>query len=168
MHDPDAPRFFGRGPYKGQMPSVDARPKDKVPGEKWTPMVKSDADRHAIAVFLAGQGDPAPPADAPADHDDGVRARGEKIVSDHCTSCHLYKGEGDDEGSKMAPELAGYASIAWTRAQIANPASAETYREKALDAAMKKHMPRFDGDLSAADVDVVARWTQRHARESLP
>ena len=29
MHDPDAPEFFGRGPYKGQMPSVDVRPKNK-------------------------------------------------------------------------------------------------------------------------------------------
>ena len=168
IHDPDAPQFFGRGPYKGQMPSVDARPKDKAPGAKWTPMVKSDADRHAIAVFLAAQGDAVAQAGAPADHEDAVRARGEKIVSDHCTSCHLYKGEGDDEGSKMAPELAGYASVAWTRAQIANPSSAETYREKALDAAMKKHMPRFDGDLSAADVEVVARWTQEHARKTSP
>ena len=80
----------------------------------------------------------------------------------------MHDAEGDDEGSKMAPELAGYASVAWTRAQIANPSSAETYREKALDAAMKKHMPRFDGDLSAADVEVVARWTQEHARKTSP
>ena len=29
---------------------------------------------------------------------------------------------------------------------------------------MKKHMPRFDNDLSPADVDVVARWTRSHAR----
>jgi ubiquinol-cytochrome c reductase cytochrome b subunit len=184
MHDPDAPAFFGRGPYKGQMPSVDARPKDKPPGEKWTPMVKSDADRHAIAVFLASQADAPPPGDKDkvdppkddkekaadkgkgGDADSAERARGEKIVSDHCTACHLYKGDGDDEGSKVAPELSGYASVAWTRAQVANPSSAETYREKALDAAMKKHMPRFDGDLSPADVDIVARWTQRHARET--
>jgi len=161
IHDPDAPQFFGRGPYKGQMPSVDTRPADKAPGEKWTPMVKSAADKHAIAVFLAGLAEP--PATSP-DPDDATRARGEKIVSEHCTACHLYKGEGDDEGSKVAPELAGYGSVAWTRAQIANPSSPETYREKALDPAMKKHMPRFDGDLSAADIDIVARWTQRHSR----
>jgi ubiquinol-cytochrome c reductase cytochrome b subunit len=165
MHEPDAPHFFGRGPYKGQMPSVDTRPADKAPGEKWTPMVKSDADRHAIAVFLAGQADATA---ASPDPDAAMRARGEKIVSEHCTACHLYKGEGDDEGSKVAPELAGYASVAWTRAQIANPSGPETYREKALDPAMKKHMPRFDGDLSGVDLDLVARWTQHHARESLP
>ena len=78
--------------------------------------------------------------------------------------CHLYKGQGDDEGSDLAPELAGYGSIAWTRAQVANPATPQTYREKALDEAMKKHMPRFDKDLSAADVDIVARCTRSHAR----
>jgi ubiquinol-cytochrome c reductase cytochrome b subunit len=164
MHDPDEPRFFGRGPYKGQMPSVDARPRDKPPGEKWTPMVKSDADRHAIAVFLASQGDaPAAGAAGPVDPE---RARGEKIVGDHCTACHLYKGEGDDEGSKIAPELSGYGSVGWTRAQIANPSSPGTYREKALDASMKKHMPRFDGDMSPADIEILARWTQRHSRET--
>ena len=33
-----------------------------------------------------------------------------------------------------------------------------------LDEALKKHMPRFDKDLSPEDVDVVARWTRAHAR----
>ncbi len=96
--------------------------------------------------------------------DPAVHALGEKIVSERCTTCHLYKGDGDDQGSGLAPELAGYGSIAWTRAQVANPATPQTYRDKALDPAMKKHMPRFDGDLSPADIDVVARWTRSHAR----
>ena len=67
-------------------------------------------------------------------------------------------------GSDVAPELAHYGSIAWTRAQIANPATVETYREKALGEDLKKHMPRFDKDMTAADIDVVARWTRAHAR----
>jgi ubiquinol-cytochrome c reductase cytochrome b subunit len=163
IHDPDGPEFFGRGPYKGQMPSVDVRPKDKPAGEPWAPMTKSDAEKQAASLFLAAQGDeagdPARPTDAAA-----ARALGEKIVRDRCTSCHLYKGEGDDEGTGLAPELAHYGSVAWTRAQVANPATATSYREKALDENMKKHMPRFDKDLSAADVDVVARWTRAHAR----
>ncbi len=164
IHDPDAPQFFGRGPYKDQMPSVDTRPKDKPPGEAWVAMVKTEAEKQAVAGFLAAlgdePGDPALPLDA------ATRAIGEKIVSERCTSCHLYKGQGDDEGSGIAPELAGYGSIAWTHAQVANPASPQTYREKALDEAMKKHMPRFDNDLSPADVDVVARWTRSHGRAS--
>lgn len=164
IHDPDAPQFFGRGPYKGEMPSVDARPKDKPANEPWVAMVKTEAEKQAVADFLASLGDE--PGDAPRPGDAAVRALGEKIVSERCTSCHLYKGQGDDEGSGIAPELAGYGSLAWTRAQVANPSSPQTYREKALDAAMKKHMPRFDNDLSAADVDVVARWTRSHGRST--
>jgi ubiquinol-cytochrome c reductase cytochrome b subunit len=162
VHEPDAPVFFGRGPYKDQMPSVDTRPKDKPAGEPWSPMVKTAAEKTAVAIFLASLGDE--PSDPPRAIDPVTRALGEKIVSERCTTCHLYKGDGDDQGSGLAPELAGYGSIAWTRAQVANPATAQTYRDKALDASMKKHMPRFDNDLSAADIDVVSRWTRSHAR----
>jgi hypothetical protein len=69
----------------------------------------------------------------------------------------------------MAPELSGYGSVAWTRSQVANPAAPQTYREKALDPELKKHMPRFDKDLSASDLDIIARWTRAHGRgQSLP
>jgi ubiquinol-cytochrome c reductase cytochrome b subunit len=162
IHDPDAPEFFERGPYKEQMPSVDVRPKNEPPEEAWSPMVKSDAERRAVAMFLASLGDE--PGDPPRALDEATRAQGEKLFSARCTSCHLYKGEGDDEGSGLAPEMAGYGSVAWTRAQVADPSAPQTYREKALDPAMKKHMPRFDKDLSPADVDLVARWTRAHAR----
>jgi ubiquinol-cytochrome c reductase cytochrome b subunit len=161
IHDPDAPEHFGRGPYKGEMPSVDKYPADK-PGEPWTPMVKSEAEMKALTTFLASQGDE--PDDPPTPLDAAERALGEKIVTERCTSCHLFKGEGDDEGSGIAPELARYGSVAWTRAQVANPASPQTYRDNALDPARKKHMPRFDKDLSAEDLDIVARWTRAHAR----
>jgi ubiquinol-cytochrome c reductase cytochrome b subunit len=161
-HDPDAPEFFGRGPYKGEMPSVDVRPKDKPPGEKWSPMVKSDAERHAVALFLESLGDE--PGDPPRAADDAARALGKKIVTERCTSCHLFSGDGDDEGTGLAPELSGYGSLAWTRAQIANPATPQTYREGALDEKKKKHMPRFDGELRSEDIDIVARWTRAHAR----
>jgi ubiquinol-cytochrome c reductase cytochrome b subunit len=167
IHDPDTPEYFGRGPYKGEMPSVDVRPKDKPPEEKWTPMIKSDADRAAVAAFLASQGDEA--GDPPPAVDAATLAAGEHIVSDRCTSCHLYKGDGDLNDSGLAPELAHYGSDAWTRAQVTNPSTAETYRDRALEEKRKKHMPRFDKDLSAADIDVVARWTRAHARgKSLP
>ena len=165
VHDPDAPQFFGRGPYRTEMPSVDVRPKSHPDGTPWKPMIKSDAERRAVAVFLASLGD-----EPGIRHRDAVaRALGEKIVGERCTTCHLVGGDGDDEGSGSAPELAGYGSQAWTRAQVANPSSKETYRENALNPELKKHMPRFDKDLSAADVDLVARWTRAHARgRSLP
>jgi mono/diheme cytochrome c family protein len=162
IHNPDAPEFFGRGPYKGQMPSVDTRPAKIPPGQPWTPMTKNDAEKNAVAVFLASQGDE--PGEPPTPGDDATKAQGEKIFTDRCTTCHLYKGDGDEEGSDIAPELSGYGSIAWTRAQVANPATSQTYREKALDEELKKHMPRFDKELSATDIDLVARWTRAHAR----
>jgi len=165
MHDPDAPEFFGRGPYLEQMPSVDVRPKKKPPGEAWKPMIRSDAERKAVALFLAKEGDE--PSDAPRPPvDPKALAEGEKIVSDRCTTCHLYKGDGDDEGSGLAPELSRYGSLEWTRAQVANPATATVYRDKALDPAMKKHMPRFDKDLTAGDIDLVARYVRSHGRSS--
>jgi|SRR5579859_2795 len=163
IHDPDAPEMFGRGPFKGEMPSVDVQPKDLKPDQKWSPMIKSEADRAAVAAFLASLGDePGDPPHAPLD--EAARTKAESTVSDRCTSCHLYKGDGDLEGSEKAPELGGYGSVAWTRAQIADPSSVATYRGNALDPKLKKHMPRFDKDLSAADIDIVARWTRAHAR----
>jgi ubiquinol-cytochrome c reductase cytochrome b subunit len=166
IHDPDAPKFFGRGPYRGEMPSVDVRPADRPADAPWKAMIKSEGERHDVAAFLASLGDEAGAADAKARPE---LAAGEKIVRDRCTTCHLFGGDGDDEGSGMAPELAAYGSQSWTRAQIANPSSKETYREKALDPELKKHMPRFDKDLSAADIDLLARWTRAHGRgASLP
>jgi ubiquinol-cytochrome c reductase cytochrome b subunit len=167
IHDPDAPEFFGRGPYAEQMPSVEVRPKKKPPDEPWTPMVKNDAEKKAVALFLAAEGDE--PGDPPRPAlTAAVRAEGEKIVSERCTTCHLYKGEGDDEDNGLAPELSHYGSVDWTRTQVANPASPQTYRKKALDPELKKHMPRFDKDLSAEDIDIVARWTRTHGRSGSP
>jgi ubiquinol-cytochrome c reductase cytochrome b subunit len=160
IHEPDAPQFFGRGPYKGDMPSVDVRP--AVNGEDWHPMVKSDAEKQAVAVFLASQGDE--PGDPPREVDRTVLALGEKVVRERCTTCHLFQGDGDDESTGLAPELSHYGSIAWTRAQVANPSTAVTYRDRALDESRKKHMPRFDKELSPADVDLVARFARAHAR----
>ena len=160
MHDPDAPQFFGRGPYAAQMPSVDTPPKDKPPS--WTPILKSDEEKQAVAAVLAAEGDE--PGDPPRVIDPATRALGEKIVGRRCGACHLWRGDGDDEGSGLAPELSHYGSVAWTQAQVANPSSTKTYREKALDEDLKKHMPRFDKDLTASDVELVARWTRAHAR----
>jgi ubiquinol-cytochrome c reductase cytochrome b subunit len=163
IHDPDAPEFFGRGPYNDQMPSVDVRPKKTPPEEKWTPMVKNDAEKKAVALFLANEG--AEPGDrSPAPTEPKALALGEKIVSERCTTCHLYKGEGDDEDNGLAPELSRYGSVAWTRMQVADPSSPQVYREKALDPKMKKHMPRFDKELSAADIDIVARYVRSEGR----
>src|SRR5208283_3615928 len=89
IHDPDAPQFFGRGPYADRMPSVDVRPKDTPAGERWTPMLKSDAEKQAVAAVLAAEGDE--PGDPPRVVDPSVRGIGEKIMSERCSTCHLWK-----------------------------------------------------------------------------
>jgi mono/diheme cytochrome c family protein len=160
VHDPDAPEFFGRGPYKGQMPSADTRP--RTTGFGWVAMLRSRAERHAVAVFLASQGDE--PDDAHGPNDEAARALGETIVHERCTTCHLYKGGGDDDGSELAPELSGYGSIEWTVALIRNPMTSRTYRGKAVDSGVEKHMPQFDRVLEPADIDFLARWTRARAR----
>lgn len=150
LHDPDADDRFGRTPFKEQMPSMDVAPPDKP---DFKPMSKEDMT--TVATFLASQAD-----ETSEPKDDG----GEKILKDRCTGCHLFRGEGDDGGTGNAPELAGYGSVAWIRAQIDDPSSKSTYRENALDPKMKHHMPKFGGDLAPADIDLLARWTYAKVR----
>ena len=154
LHDPDQDSRFGKTPYAGDMPSMDTPPKDH-PDQK----MMSKEDMNAAAAFLASQG-----ADANEPHDAALVKAGEKIVTDRCTSCHLFKGEGDDTGDGNAPEFSGYGSEAWVVAQVTNPATKATYREGALDPAKKGHMPKFEGELSTADIAIVAKWTRAHAR----
>jgi len=128
LKDPDHDDRFGRTPYKGEMPSVQG----KMPED----------DQKAVARFVAT----------------GSDEKGKKIVTTGCTTCHLYKGEGDESGTGLAPELDGWGTLAWVKAQIGNPSSKATYRENALDPARKGHMPRFDAETSAEDINILARW----------
>jgi mono/diheme cytochrome c family protein len=52
----------------------------------------SDADRHAMAIFLKSQA--ASPSVAAAAPDAGAMRRGAEIYSDACASCHLENGVG--------------------------------------------------------------------------
>ncbi len=153
LHDPDADDRFGRTAYKGEMPSVDVPPKDAPPTFKPMP----EEDNRAVAAFLASQGDDTK-------RDAAVVAKGKTIVTTRCTTCHLFGGEGDDGGEGLAPELSHWGSVAWVRAQIANPSSKATYREHALDADRKGHMPRFDQELKPEDLDLLAGWVRSQAR----
>lgn len=170
LHDPDGDTRFGRTSYKGEMPSMDVKPADA--DDTWSPM--SADDMKAAAAFLAREGDApgvAPPAGSL--RADAARVeRGREIVKSRCTSCHLFEGSGDDGGQGLAPELSGYGSHAWVRTQIANPASKETYREGAVDPegeaapapGVGRRMPRFDGELSPAEIDLLATWVLGEAR----
>ena len=159
LHEPDHDDLFGGTPYKGNMPSQDVKPADA--DESWTPM--SRADQEAIAEFLFAEG--REPSDSPASAvDEAKRKKGEELVSKRCTVCHLYKGKGDDGSNEHAPELSGFGSYAWVRAQIENPATRLTYREKALSDELKGHMPAFAEELGKDDLDIVTRYVRARAR----
>jgi ubiquinol-cytochrome c reductase cytochrome b subunit len=158
IHDPDGDLRFGRTPYKGEMPSVDMKPKDAP--DSWKPM--PEEEKRAVAQFLAQEG-----ADSASDSP-GAKGNelGRKIVTTRCTACHTYKGEGDEAGTGLAPELAGYASVSWIKAQITNPSTNVTYRENALSPERKGHMPRFDSEMKVEDIELLARWVHAQARGS--
>jgi ubiquinol-cytochrome c reductase cytochrome b subunit len=148
IHEPDGDARFGRSIYKGEMPSVDVPGPDSP--KTFKPMAADD--KAAVAAFLASMGETAPPRDA------AKVAKGKTIVTERCTTCHLFEGKGDDSDEGLAPELSGWGSAAWIRAQIANPATKTTYREHALDSSRKRHMPRFDGEIHGEDIDLLVTW----------
>jgi ubiquinol-cytochrome c reductase cytochrome b subunit len=153
LESPDALHRFGHTSYKGEMLSLVKPPPDPKEAKKFKPM--PEGDRKLIVAFLAGEGaevkDPQ--------HD----AAGAKLVGQRCTSCHLFRGQTDDEDSK-GPELAGWGSTAWTRAQIGNPGTNATYRKYAFDPDNKGHMPRFDDKLEADELNMLAAWVRKKAR----
>lgn len=151
LDDPDAKGMFGGTPFEGKMPSYTKPPRDPQAAQGFQPMPLEQ--QRAIARWLAGEA-----RGAPAGHD----ADGEKLVKQRCTTCHLLRGETDDaEG--LAPELAGWASLRWARAQIANPGTLATYRPGSLDPKLEGHMPRFDDDLSPRDLDLLTRFVLHRA-----
>ena len=115
----------------------------------------AESDRKLIAQFLANEA--AEVKDA--QHD----AAGAKLISQRCTGCHMFRGQTDDDES-IGPELSGWGSLAWTRAQISNPGSNTTYRKEAMNPERKGHMPRFDDKLEADDLTLLATWVRKKAR----
>ena len=66
--------------------------------------ILTDADLHAIAVYLKDQ--PASPQVAPSAADAGSMQRGAAVFSDACTSCHMEEGVGQP---RFFPPLRGNA-----------------------------------------------------------
>ncbi len=165
IDDPDAPERFGHTPYKGMMPSFLRPPADRKPDDPpFRPMPETAVK--ATAVFLASQSDGLPETgEPPPARDAAERKAGESIVTVRCTTCHLWKGEGDDSSQGYAPELSGWGTVEWVRAQISDAATKATYRDAALD-------PKMKGTWAAVrprpgrheDVALLARWVVAHAR----
>ena len=136
------------------MPSMVIPPTDPVALKDWKAV--PDADLNAMAQFLAAEA---------AGTSGKQHERGAQLIKRRCTSCHLFRGETDDpEG--LGPELSGWGSLAWVRAQIANPGTNATYRGISTTTAIDGHMPRYDEKLSSADIDLLARFVWSRGTKS--
>lgn len=153
LADPDADHLFGKTPFKGNMPSVVKPPADPEQAKLFSPM--PEADRNAIADFLEAQ----------AKGQSGAGMPGEKMVKQRCTGCHRLDGKMDESGSEdsLAPELRGWASVAWIDAQIADPASGKAYPKGATAPELKGHMPAFGDKLDPAERKLLSEWLHRRA-----
>jgi ubiquinol-cytochrome c reductase cytochrome b subunit len=156
LDNPDADHLFGKTPFKGGMPSVMRPPADPEAAKDFKPM--PEADRNAIAGFLEAQ----------ARGERGEGMPGEKLVKQRCTGCHRMDGKMDESGSEdsLAPELRGWASIAWIDAQIADPGSGKAYPKGVTAPELKGHMPGFADKLEEADRKLLANWI--HSRGAAP
>jgi ubiquinol-cytochrome c reductase cytochrome b subunit len=154
LDDPDAAHLFGKTPFKGMMDSFTRPPKDPALAEGFKPLAANESD--AIAAFLEGQ----------ARGEDGKGSAGEKLVKAKCTGCHRLDGQDPLDPESLAPELRGWASLAWIRAQIANPGSGKTYPPGAIADKLEGHMPAFEKELEPAEIDLLARWLAKAALAS--
>ncbi len=156
LEDPDADHLFGKTPFKGNMPSVTKPPADPEAAKDFKPM--PEADRDVIATWLETQ----------AKGEKGDTLPGEKLVKQRCNGCHRIDGKLDESGSddSLAPELRGWASVAWIEAQIADPGSGKAYPKGATAPELKGHMPAFADKLDPADLKLLAAWLHRKATSS--
>jgi ubiquinol-cytochrome c reductase cytochrome b subunit len=147
LDDPDAAQMFGQTAFKGMMPSF-TRPPSGPDAADFKPLTAGE--KSAIADFL----------DAQARGENGKGSEGEKLVKQKCTSCHRLDGQEPLDPESLGPELRGWASPAWTRAQIANPGSGKSYPAAVMAESLKGHMPGFDGKLEPAEIDILVSFLQ--------
>ncbi len=140
---PKHPSLFGRAEINGMPPQRDM----------------DASDLANVAEYLYSQsveaGDPA--ADAAK-----VRT-GSELFHNSCTICH--QGEGDLSGTeaadRTAPDLTGWASSAWIRAQITQPAHPSRY-------GTANEMPSFADELQGRDLEMVVRYVRSLRSQRAP
>lgn len=152
LDDPDAPHMFGPTAFKGMMPSFKHAGPEDTDAASFKPL--PEADEKAIVAFLEAQ----------ARGEDAKGTDGEKQVKQRCATCHRLDGEEPLDSDSLAPELRGWASLAWTRQQIADPGAGKTYTAGAMSEKLEGHMPAFGKELEPADLDLLARWVTETSR----
>jgi len=144
VRDPDSDARFGKTQLKGQMPSMTKPTKPDAP-------VMKEEDVKAVVAFVV---------------DNASNPKGREVFENACNGCHRFEGrDGDD--NDYAPDLTGWGSYRWLRAQIANPHGGTTY--KAETATLKGHMPGFETDADVkGDIDLLAQWVFRKTKGREP
>ena len=147
LNDPDAPDLFGRTDIH-DMPSQARRLRD---------------DFDAVVEYLYAQS--VENGDAPADA--ALAHRGDEVYHSRCTMCH--QGAGDtsetDAADRDAPDLTGWGSRRYIRAQILAPEAPTNY-------GARNHMPAFGDRLQGRElewvIDFVRSLRSRPAPVGIP
>ncbi len=139
--------------------------------KKWTngqrEDASSDADREAlrasfdaVSAYLADEA--VQPGRLAANKETGdLLSRGRAYFMSTCNECHTYRGE--QEGTRHAPEMFGYGSVAWIEGMIAQPDHETRYRNKGRQPAQ---MPRFETTITPEQITLLARWLHDSAAKS--
>lgn len=151
LDQPDAPHLFGATAFKGMMPSFKRPPEEATEAANFKPL--SSSDEEAILAFFEAQ----------ARGESAKGSEGEKQVKQRCTTCHRLDGEEPLDPESFGPELRGWASLAWTRAQIASPGGGKTYPAGVMSEKVEGHMPAFGELLDPKDLDLLAGWLHETA-----
>jgi len=138
--------------YKGDMISVVRPPADKKAMKAFKPM--PEGDRRTIAAFLAGE---AAEVKDPA-HD----AQGAKMISQRCTSCHLFRGQTDTTRPRGPSSRDGEASHG--EGADCEPGPTPPIVRGPMAADRKGHMPRFRRQARAGNITLLAAWVRKKAR----
>ena len=161
LDDPMAPRFFGL------MKKPDGEPAH-TKMNRWLSGQREDADSasleklqqdfDAVAAYLEDEsehpGRLAGMSDAELDSlGDPTVVFGRRVFLETCNECHSYDGE--REGTTRAPEMRGYASVAWLELMIAEPGHDTRYRTKGREPAQ---MPSFSDRLTPGERTLIATW----------
>ncbi|MDP3276123.1 MAG: cytochrome b N-terminal domain-containing protein [Deltaproteobacteria bacterium] len=143
MTNPDAPALFGRTNIHFMPPQRDL----------------SASEMADLAEYLYSQsiepGDPAA---------DAARVRsGDTLFHNQCTMCH--QGAGDltetDAAQREAPDLTRWASRAWIRGQILEPAHPTRYGST-------NEMPSFSDELQGRDLEYVIDYVRSMRARAAP
>ena len=113
--------------------------------------------QQAIVAALAAEAELELPHEQDQKDQDLIAEGRQLIVSEGCTRCHRFHGQGD---WGAGPDLTGYGSREWTIGIVADPTHPWFYGtwNDRMPAYIEQPEQPTENRLAAAEVDVLARW----------